>query len=141
MRHAYLFTLAGVILIMFSLTACAGGETPTPDPLDGTSWVMFAYRKTKPLEGTQITASFESGFVRGSAGCNSYGAPYQLDGDQISIGEIELTAMDCPEPGGVMEQEAYLVDFLGDVHTYRLEGEQLQLYRPDGEGLFFNPQN
>lgn len=126
---------------MFLLSACAGGETPTPsNPLEGTSWHLFAYRKTKPLEGTQITASFESGLVRGSAGCNSYGAPYQLDGNRISLGEIELTAMACLEPEGVMEQEAYLMDFLANVQTYRLEGEQLQLYRPDGEGLFFIPQ-
>ena len=112
MRPHALLALSGLIILMLLLTACAEGESTPVDPLDGTSWVMFAYRKTKPLVGTEITTSFESGFVRGSAGCNSYGAPYQLDGDRIDIGEIELTAMACLEPEGIMEQEAYLMDFL-----------------------------
>jgi heat shock protein HslJ len=139
MRLRYIITLTPFVVLLLLLSACAGDETTPNDPLNGTSWRLFAYRKTKPLDGTEISANFEEGFVRGSAGCNSYGAPYQLDGEGISLGEIELTAMACLEPEGVMEQEAYLMDFLANVRTYSLEGEQLELYRADGEGLFFTP--
>ncbi|MCK4977502.1 MAG: META domain-containing protein, partial [Anaerolineales bacterium] len=78
--------LAGMILLF--LAACAGASTGASDPLDGTSWELWAFRKTKPIPGTTFTVTFEDGQVRGSAGCNSYGGSYQIDGDRIFVGEM-----------------------------------------------------
>ena len=130
--------LAGMILLF--LAACAGASTGTSDPLDGTSWELWAFRKTKPIPGTTFTATFEDGQVRGSAGCNSYGGSYQIDGDRIFVGEMVSTEMACLDPEGLMEQESYLLEFLGDAQTFQVDEEQLQIFRSDGEALTFQPQ-
>ena len=78
--------------------------------------------------------------MRGSAGCNSYGGSYQIDGDRIFVGEMVSTEMACLDPEGLMEQESYLLEFLGDAQTFQVDEEQLQIFRSDGEALTFQPQ-
>jgi heat shock protein HslJ len=124
---------------MIFLSACAtvGGAA---DPLDGSAWELFAYRKTKPIAGTTITAIFEDGRVSGSAGCNSYSGKYEIDGDQIRIHELAWTLMACMNPEGVMEQETTIMQFLSDAHDFHLSDTQLMIFRTDGEALTFVPQ-
>jgi heat shock protein HslJ len=101
----------------------------------------MAYRKTSPISGTTITATFEDGQVSGSAGCNSYSGSYQVSGDTITVGAVAITEMACLEPEGVMEQELLFVEFLTDAQTFRIADGQLQTFRPDGEALTFVPQD
>lgn len=139
MRIVAVISLAGIIVL--SLAACGGTASTNEDPLDGTSWVLMAYRKTRPIPETTITATFESGQVRGSAGCNTYGGAYRVDGGKITVSEVFLTAMACPEPEGIMEQEQTYVEFLQDASTFRFVDGQLQIFRSDGhEALTFDPQ-
>ena len=139
MRKLFAFiTLAGMTL--FLLAACGGIDAAAGDRLDGTSWELWALRKTLPISGTTFTATFEDGGVHGSAGCNSYGGSYQVDGDRITVGEMVSTEMACLEPEGLMDQESYLLEFLGDAQTFQVDEEQLQIFRSDGEALTFQPQ-
>lgn len=131
--------LALVGIVVFVLAACSA-DSPASDPLDGTSWVLMAYRKSRPVPGTTMTATFEEGTIRGSAGCNSYSATYQVVDDTIQVGQVAVTEMFCMEPEGVMEQESMLLEFLRDAQTFRFVDEQLQIFRPDGEALTFLPQ-
>jgi heat shock protein HslJ len=130
--------LAAIVLL--SLAACGRAGSAAGDPLDGTSWDLMAYRKTRPIPGTTITATFEDGQVRGSAGCNSYFGSYQVNGDKISVGQMGITEMACLEPEGVMEQELMFVGFLGDAQSFQLSDGGLQIFRSDGEALTFVPQ-
>jgi heat shock protein HslJ len=139
MKYVAVVALAGIAIL--ALVACQGAESAASDPLDGTSWVLMAYRKTRPISGTTITATFEDGQVRGSAGCNSYSGSYQISGDTITVGAVAITEMACLEPEGVMEQELLFVEFLTDAQTFRLADGQLQTFRPDGEALTFIPQD
>ena len=137
MKRAVLIALMGLIVLLS--TACGRGGAPS-DPLAGTSWTLFAYRKTKPISGTTITASFEDGQVRGSAGCNSYGGSYRVSGETIAVGPLAITEMACMDPEGVMEQEQTVMELLHDAQTFRLADGQLQILRSDGEALTFVPQ-
>jgi heat shock protein HslJ len=138
MRDLILIGLAGLSIVV--LTAC-GGEGPAgSDPLQGTSWTLMAYRKTTPIPGTTLTATFEDGQVHGSAGCNTYRGPYEVDGDKIAVGVLAITEMGCLEPEGVMEQETLFMEFLRDAQSYRLDEERLQIVRADGEALTFVPR-
>jgi len=121
------------------LAACSGpGPKTSQDPLDGTSWDLFAYRKTTPIDGTLITAEFVDGMVAGSSGCNSYSGAYKVDGGTIEIGPIAMTEMACMDPGGVMDQELYYLEFLAAVSRIQFVDDQLQLF--DGhEALTFVP--
>jgi heat shock protein HslJ len=138
-KYLAVVTLAGILIL--SLAACRGADSSSGDPLDGTSWVLMAYRKTRPISGTTITATFEDGQVRGSAGCNSYGGSYQVSDDAITVGAIAITEMACLEPEGAMDQELVFVEFLTDAQTFRLADGQLQILRSDGEALTFVPQD
>jgi heat shock protein HslJ len=138
MKRVAMVACAGMIIL--SLAACGGAGSATSDPLDGTSWVLMAYRKSRPIPGTTITATFEDGQVRGSAGCNSYGGSYQVSDDTIAVDEIAITEMACLEPEGIMEQEMMFVEFISDAQTFRFTDEQLQILRSDGEALTFVPQ-
>jgi heat shock protein HslJ len=134
-----------VTLILLVLSACgkadpATGNTTTGDPLNGTSWVLVAYRKTKPLSGTTITATFEDGQVRGSAGCNTYGGSYKVSERTIAVGPVAITEMACLEPKGVMKQEQEYVQYITDAQTFRLVDGQLQIFWTDHEALIFEPQ-
>jgi len=133
-----ILTLTGIVVLL--LAACGSADSPVSDPLDGTSWVLTAYRKSKPIPGTTMTAAFEESKIGGSAGCNSYSATYQVVDDTIQIGPIAMTEMFCMEPEGVMEQETMLLGFLQDAQTFRFVDGQLQISRSDGEALTFLPQ-
>ena len=132
-----LIVLIGVLAL--SLAGC-GRAGANSDPLEGTSWVLMAYRKSKPIAGTTITATFEDGRVYGSSGCNTYGGSYQVRGDTITVSDLAWTLMACLDPEGVMEQEALVMGYLSDAQTFRLVDGQLQVFQSAGEALTFAPQ-
>ena len=139
MTKKYLAVVALAGIVILALAACQGADSAAGDPLDGTSWMLMAYRKTRPISGTTITATFEGGQVRGSAGCNSYGGSYQVSGDTITVGAIAITEMACLEPEGLLDQELVFVEFLTYAQTFRVADGQLQISRSDGEALTFVP--
>jgi heat shock protein HslJ len=59
------------------------------------------------IVGSTVTATFAAdGTVSGSAGCNSYSAPYTLAGDTLKVQPAAATRKFCEAPDGVMEQES-----------------------------------
>ena len=128
----YLFI--GILFLM--LVSCSG-----TDPLDGTSWILTSYRKTQPIDSTTITAVFQNGEIKGSAGCNSYFSEYRVRGNEIEMGVIGQTEMACLDPEGVMEQESIIMEFLRDAQEFLLTNGQLQIFRSDGEALTFVAQD
>jgi heat shock protein HslJ len=137
-KSTLMVILAGTIVL--SLAACSGTSSAPSDPLDGTSWVLTAYRKSRPIPETTLTATFEEGQIRGSAGCNTYAGSYQVRDDSIEVGAIAITEMACLEPEGVMEQETMFVEYMQDAQTFRFTDGQLQIFNSDGEALTFVPQ-
>lgn len=128
------YVFVGILFLM--LVGCSG-----TDPLDGTLWILTAYRKMQPIDGSTITATFQNGEIKGSAGCNSYFASYQIKGNEIAMGVIGQTEMACLDPEGVMEQESNIMEFLRDAQEFLLANGQLQIFRSDGEALTFAAQN
>ena len=129
-------TLAIVLgLVMGACSSGSGG-----DPLEGTSWELFAIRKSTPIPGSNTTATFKDGQVTGSAGCNSYFGSYEVNGDKISFGVLAITEMACMEPEGIMEQEIMIMEYLSNAQTFQLDDDMLMIFRPDGEALSFRPQ-
>ena len=78
-----------------------------------------------------MTALFgEDGTLSGSAGCNRYNAPFELDGAKIKIGAAATTRMMCDEP--IMQQEQLYLAALETAATYKVEGSKLELRTADG---------
>ena len=83
-------------------------------PLEDFNWVLTRYgdlNNTKtPLEGTEITARFDSKTktVSGSGGCNTYSAPYTTDRLNVKLtGPIGTTKIFCGGDKDIQEQEFY----------------------------------
>ncbi|MEJ2559386.1 MAG: META domain-containing protein [Anaerolineae bacterium] len=79
------------------------------------------------------TATFGAdGTVTGSAGCNTYRAGYEVDGNKISIGLPASTMMACAEPEGIMEQEQEYLTALSTVATYQITGDRMEMRTAEG---------
>jgi heat shock protein HslJ len=114
-----------------------------PTLLVGTQWDVIGYNNGKGgvvsvAAGTELSALFgEDGTLAGSAGCNNYSAAYEVDDasaaeGEISIGPAASTRMMCPEPEGVMEQEALYLAALEMAEVFRIQGDRLQLRTAEG---------
>jgi heat shock protein HslJ len=122
--------------------AVEGEPVEGPDGLEGTAWLLVSHGDPASpipvLDGTEITATFSDGQVTGSAGCNTYGAPYTVDGDDITIGPGRLTLMACEEP--IMAQEQAFMQALSGATSFRVEGDALAIAYDDGMELAFAAQ-
>ena len=135
-----LFGLIFAVWLALLLSACGGSGAAGNDPLDGTSWELWAYRKSKPIPGSITTATFEDGKISGSGGCNNYFGSYQVDGKSITITDLAITEMACMEPAGIMEQESLVMEYLWDAQRFELQDNRLMIFRSDHEALTFTPQ-
>lgn len=115
-----------------------------PDlPLVGIDWLLDGYSTggdavSSVIAGTTITAKFSpDGNVTGNAGCNHYGGGYLSEGANLSVSSLFSTLMYCGEPEGLMEQEAQYLSLLGNVSSYRVEGDRLVLTDAEGTDLLF----
>ena len=110
-------------------------EMPKID-LTGTKWVLVSNSGTNPLPDHEITLEFqEDGRMGGSAGCNSYGADYALQGVSFVPGMIISTMMACEEP--IMQHESSYLSALQSMQYFQLDTDQLLLVNPDGHYLLF----
>jgi heat shock protein HslJ len=122
-----------------TLTPTLPSTVPPKANLQGVMWQMQSYRDAQGAQksliaGTQVDAVFmEDGNLGGSGGCNRYNATYQVNGDALEISPIVATLMACPEPEGVMVQEAAYLAALQSAETYRTGESSLELLNADGQ--------
>lgn len=65
------------------------------------------------VAGTEITATFNTGQLGGSGGCNSFTSTYTLTDDGVfSTLAVVSTRMNRTEPKNIMEQEAQFLQNL-----------------------------
>jgi heat shock protein HslJ len=140
LTSAATFTSDGATLTLFDGSGAeVAGFTAVSSDLAGTAWTATMVNNGNEavvgvVEGTTVTAEFGAdGMLSGSGGCNSYSTSYESDGvSQITIAPPASTMMACPEPAGVMEQEAQYLTALTTAATYTVEGNRLELRTADG---------
>lgn len=108
--------------------------------LAGTSWEVTGFNNGKQavisaVIGTALTMTFGTdGTLSGSAGCNSYTAPFTATGGAVTIGPPVSTRKMCTQPAGIMEQEQQFLRALPTARIFRLEGDRLEMRTAaDGE--------
>jgi heat shock protein HslJ len=138
-RRAAAAALAGATLTaLTALAACAepvplpaGPGAPLADewPQDRTFLSTSVTENGVPralIEGTRIRLSFhEESRISGNAGCNHVGGTAHLRDGRLVVTDMAMTEMACP--GGRMDQDSWVFEFLGSSPTMRLSGDGLTL--------------
>jgi heat shock protein HslJ len=115
-------------LLRFEVASIIGDWTVT-GILDGNAF-------SSPIAGTELTATFaEDGMLTGSAGCNNYTTAYTADTGDIEIEPPASTKKLCPEPEGIMNQEAAYLAALAEATQYGFNGATMELSDADGTRL------
>jgi heat shock protein HslJ len=106
--------------------------TDRPAAIQG-EWEVTGYYAgtaiTSVLGDATLTAEFgEDGTVSGNTGCNTFSGPYEIDGENITIGPLATTLAACPTPELDRQQANYLAA-LDLARTFEVAGGQLTLFR------------
>ncbi len=109
--------------------------TPAADGLGGTEWTLTSLDGRRPATDTRITLEFNNGVIEGQSGCNYYGATYEAKQGRLKLSRLGVSDMACPEPAGVMEQEAAYMRLLLRAANYRASGDRLEIQDKRGKTL------
>lgn len=94
------------------------------------TWILINYgpeaEPITPLPNAQVTATFADGMVQGNASCNSYSAPYTLNGSMITIEQVVRTEMACIGDGIMQQEDAYL-QALHEAQSFSIDGDTLTI--------------
>ncbi|MGD2026462.1 MAG: META domain-containing protein [Anaerolineales bacterium] len=123
-------SIAILVLTIAALAGCGGAQSA--NPLIGSSWSLTQLNGHSLVSGTRIEINFERDSFSGTA-CNHFGGQYTADGDRFSIpGPMEMTAMACLDPEGIMEQEQEFGAALATVVSYQVSGNKLEMLDESG---------
>lgn len=120
---------AGALLAVFARQS---------EALGGTAWLATGFNNGNQAVvsvgfGAELSAYFGADArMTGSAGCNNYVAGFEAAAGKININSPAGTKKACPEPPGVMAQEAQYLKALESAATYRIDGDRLELRTADG---------
>lgn len=102
------------------------------------SWKVF---KLTGLDSLSVTPTlkidFDSKKIAGNAGCNTYGADFSINKNQLKFGNIFSTKMMCSN----MKIEKTFFDCLQKTSYYKLIDGELILYAKDGTEQMFCSKN
>jgi len=113
------------------------GRVQSPPPLEDTYW-RLTYLGNTPIVADQrhpeanIILHPANRTVTGSGGCNRLSGSYSLNGNRLSFGSIASTMMACVAG---METERALLNALGRARTWRISGQNLELFDDRGNSL------
>lgn len=110
------FAVLGVVLL-----SCGDRGDADPGPADGATTLDVTYVVTgvtdggepRPLvKGSEIRLRFDGDQLGISAGCNSMGGTYTLDGTRLTVSDLSMTEMGCDAP--LMEQDSWVAGLFAE---------------------------
>lgn len=110
--------------------------------LTNTKWTLNSLSDGEAVMSMPIDQNIfftiEGNSVNGSGGCNNFGGAVDVNGDQISFGDVFSTEMFC-EGDGVSEREAEFLTALSQVASFSIVRDTLTLFdQTDGIIAVFN---
>jgi len=119
-----IFLLAVLSALTIVLAAC---QDEVANDLRGTAWELTSLSESGLLSDTTITLEFSDDELTGSAGCNRYGATYQISGNSFTVSDLHATEMGCPEPAGILEQEQTYLAALRSADSFQLSDHEFEI--------------
>jgi heat shock protein HslJ len=104
--------------------------SPSQVRIEGTTWKLTGLSRVGeqlPEISKVVFLQLDSGKVKGFAGCNDYFGTYRLTGDTLQF-NVAATRKFCNTG---MEIEAALLESLTATNKYRIEREELRLFKDD----------
>lgn len=147
-----------LLIALLFLAAC--GSKPEDDPeyaprqltpdeqwdeISDRSWEVITLEGEELLPGTLVDMYLSSDWkASGNAGCNTWFAFIAArQGNRIRFTRFQqATKMDCPQPEGLMEQEAWFFELIQVVDNFELvDDRELILYSGDEPLLTLWPKS
>jgi len=122
-----------LIVLVVLLSACSGSSVS----LEG-EWALVSYgdasNPTSALPDVETSINFDAdGKFGGNVGCNSFGAGYQVNENQVTFESAFSTMMFCEE---TMNQETAILGIVSEqTLNFELNGNQLKLTSQDGSSV------
>jgi heat shock protein HslJ len=125
-RIAAVLTTTCIVAIALGCTPAGPSPTSSTGPppsasstatLTDAAWTVTSINGAPMLPDASPTMAFSAdGQVAGTGGCNQYSAPYQTDGDKLTVGPMSSTLMLCE--GAVGAQETAFFNGLSGAATW-----------------------
>ena len=113
-----------------TVSGCGGG-TIAPNTLAGTSWSVVSVNGRPVPGGSDYYVQFSDRTLSAKFGCNAMGGAYAVNGDHLSVANLEQTLMGCPEPAATFESQGSAV-LRSNVRVEKIGGERLRLVSEAG---------
>lgn len=136
------------LIVVLAMTGCAAQAARDPSAvaapvthatsmnLDGTAWRFVEVAGTRVPDGVHATLRLHNGHASGKAGCNAYGATYEMATDgSVKFGAAMSTKMACLKPEGAMHVERGVLEALRRATRLERRGGDLVLFDASGKPL------
>lgn len=124
--------LGSVMLRAVAEPDMADVGTPAASTLAGT-WVVEDISGGGIIDDSRVTLDFSEQRVGGQASCNSYQGTWSLEDGQLSIVDVAVTMMACPE--ALMNQERRFLDALNSTDGMRIDDTGALFLTSGGDDL------
>jgi heat shock protein HslJ len=124
--------LGSVMLMAVDGPGTAADDTTAEFSLAGT-WVVEDILGDGIIDASRVTLEFGEQRVAGRASCNSYQGAWSLKDGKLSIDDVAVTMMACPEP--LMNQERRFLDALASTDGMRFDDTGALFLTSGGDAL------
>lgn len=118
------------------VVSVASSGHPTPGGLRDSDWRFVEIAGVPVPPGVTATLRLRDGRASGKAGCNAYGASWEMSADgHTTFGAAMATKMACLAPAGAMQVEHQVFNALQHAARLHRDGETLVLLDASGKPL------
>lgn len=137
-RWLGMWVVCAAPVLVWACTMDKAALTMDKTALEGALWrltqVVHADGQLRAVPNSvEATATFASGSVSGSGGCNRYTTSYTVKNGKLTIGMAASTMMACPELQTAVEQP--FMAALAATMAYKIEDDQLSLLDAGGQKI------